>query len=143
MPVNPDGFVLDCSMTLAWCFADEASPLTDGVRDRLADLGAVVPGIWPLEVANVLLVAERRGRLDQARSLRFISLLRQLPIIVDVETDRRAFTEIGQVARAYDLSAYDAAYLELAIRRGLPLASKDLKLLKAAQAAGVPEFDPT
>ena len=117
-----DGFVLDCSVTMAWCFDDEATPYTDGVRDSLADLRAVVPSIWPLEVANATIVGERRKRLDEARSRRFIHLLEMLPIAVDEETSNRAFSDISHLARAYQLSAYDAAYLELAVRRGLPMA---------------------
>ncbi len=71
----PDGFVLDCSVTMAWCFDDEATPETDRIRDALADVRAVVPALWPLEVANATLVGERRKRLDEARGGRFLSLL--------------------------------------------------------------------
>ena len=81
-----DGFVLDCSVTMAWCFDDEATPYTDGVRDSLADMRAVVPSIWPLEVANATIVGERRKRLDEARSRRFFVLLEALPIVLDEET---------------------------------------------------------
>lgn len=132
-----DGFVLDCSVAMAWCFDDEATPYTDGVRDRLAEMRAVVPAIWPLEVANATLVGERRTRLDEARSTRFFGLLGGLPIVVDDETGGNAFGEIVHLARAYQLSAYDAAYLELAIRRGLPLATLDDGLKAAARAVGV------
>jgi len=86
-----DGFVLDCSVTMAWCFDDEATPYTDGVRDSLADMQAVVPSIWPLEAANATIVGERRKRLDEARSRRFFVLLEALPIILDEETGTRAF----------------------------------------------------
>jgi predicted nucleic acid-binding protein len=137
-----DGFVLDCSVTMAWCFDDEATPHTDSVRDSLAIVGAVVPSIWPLEVANATIVGERRKRLDEARSRRFITLLESLPIAVDDETSTRAFGDISHLARAYQLSAYDAAYLELAVRRGLPLACLDGKLKAAATAAGVSLFAP-
>lgn len=141
MPTQ-DEFVLDCSITMAWCFDDEATPYTDGVRDSLADKQAVVPSIWPLEAANATLMGERRKRLDEARSQRFFALLAALPIVVDDETSSRAFSDIAHLARAHNLSAYDAAYLELAIRRGLPLACNDGKLKAAAQATGVPFFDP-
>jgi predicted nucleic acid-binding protein len=137
-----DGFVLDWSVTLAWCFADEATAFTDGVRDSLANMRAVVPSIWLLEAANATTVGERRGRLDEARSRRFFVLLEALPIIVDKETGTRAFGYIVHLARAHQLSAYDAAYLELAIRRGLPLACLDSKLKTAAAAAGVVLFSP-
>jgi len=137
-----DGFVLDCSLTMAWCFGDEATAYTDGVRDSLAGLRAVVPALWPLAVANATLVGERRKRLDEARSRRFLVLLEALPIVLDQETGNRAFADIVQLARTYQLSAYDAAYLELAIRRGLPLACLDGKLKTAAVAAGIVLFSP-
>src|SRR4051812_49116087 len=142
MPTQ-DGFVLDCSMTMAWCFDDEATPYTDGVRDSLVDLRAVVPSIWALEAANATIVGERRGRLDEARSRRFFVLLGALPIVLDEETGTRAFSDIVPLARTYQLSAYDASYLELAIRRGLPLACLDGKLKTAATAAGVVLFSPS
>jgi predicted nucleic acid-binding protein len=137
-----DGFVLDCSVAMAWCFDDEATPLTNAVRDSLAIAGAVVPSMWPLEVTNATNVGERRKRLDEARSRRFITLLESLPIAVDDEASSHAFRDISHLARTYQLSAYDAAYLELAIRRGLPLACLDGKLKSAATAAGVPLFAP-
>jgi predicted nucleic acid-binding protein len=137
-----DGFVLDCSVTMAWCFDDEANPYTDGVRDSLADLRAVVPSLWPLEVANATIMGERRKRLDEARSQRFFVLLGGLPIVLDGETGNRAFADTVHLARSYQLSAYDAAYLELAIRRGLPLVCLDGKLKSAAVAAGVVLFNP-
>ena len=143
MEETRDAFVLDCSVTMAWCFHDEATPYTDGIRDSLADVRAVVPSLWPLEVANATIVGERRKRLDEARSHRFIVLLEALPIILDEETAARAFGDIAHLARAYQLSSYDAAYLELAIRRGLPLACLDGKLKAAATAAGVLLFDPS
>jgi predicted nucleic acid-binding protein len=141
MARTTDGFVLDCSVTMAWCFDDEATSYTNGVRDRLTDVRAIVPTLWPLEVANATLVGERRGRLDQARSQRFLSLIKQLPIAIDDETSRKAFDEIIHLARAQQLSAYDASYLELAIRRGLPLSCLDDKLKAAAIAIGVPLLD--
>jgi predicted nucleic acid-binding protein len=137
-----DGFAVDCSVTMAWCFDDEATPYTSGVRDSLADVRAFVPSLWRLEVVNATIVAERRKRLDEARSRRFISLLEALPIVIDDETAGRAFGDIAHLARAHQLSSYDAAYLELAIRRGLPLASLDGKLKAAAAAAGVKIFKP-
>jgi predicted nucleic acid-binding protein len=138
-----DGFVLDRSVTMAWCFDDEATPHSDGIRDSLATVAAVVPSIWPLEVANATIVGERRKRLDEARSRRFMTLLESLPIAVDDETSFRAFSDISHLARTYQLSAFDAAYLELAIRRGLPLACSDGELKTAATAAGVSLLAPT
>jgi predicted nucleic acid-binding protein len=140
MEETKDGFVLDCSVTLAWCFDDEATPETDSIRDTLADVRAVVPSLWYIEVANATLVGERRKRLDEARSSRFLSLLGRLPILVDDETVTRAWGDTMHLARAHNLSAYDATYLELALRRSLPLACLDGKLKVAAQAAGVPLY---
>ena len=142
MEETKDGFVLDCAVTMAWCFDDEATPYTDSVRDCLVDMRAVVPSIWSLEAANATIMGERRKRLDEARSRRFFVLLEALPIILDDETATRAFADTVALARTYQLSAYDAAYLELAIRRGLPLACLDGKLRTAAAAAGVVIFSP-
>jgi predicted nucleic acid-binding protein len=140
MAETEDGFVLDCSVTMAWCFDDEATPYTESVQEQLAEMRAVVPTIWPLEVANATLVGERRKRLDGARSTRFLAFLDALPIVVDDKTSDRAFRDITHLARAHGLSAYDAAYLELAIRRNLPMACLDGKLKTAAAAAGVTLF---
>ena len=136
-----DGFVLDCSVTMAWCFEDEATPYTNGVRDRLAAARAIVPTLWPIEVANATIVGERRKRLDEARSSRFLLLLSSLPIIVDEETAARAWADTMHLARAHNLSAYDASYLELAIRLGLPLACLDGKLKTAASAVGASLYE--
>ena len=94
---------------MAWCFEDEAAGYADGVLKKLATREAVVPGIWPLEIANVLLVGERRKRLTKADSGRFLELLRALPITIDVIGTSRAFVEILSVARDLKISAYDAA----------------------------------
>ena len=133
-------FVLDCSVTMAWCFEDEADRYSDGVLTALSDASAVVPSLWPLEVANVLTVGERRGRLTAADSQRFLEHLAGLPITVDP-----AIPEAGElltVARAHGLSAYDAAYLHLAIRTHLPVATRDRTLRAAARAARVGGFAP-
>ncbi|MBV8488295.1 MAG: type II toxin-antitoxin system VapC family toxin [Planctomycetaceae bacterium] len=138
-----EGFVLDCSVTMAWCFDDEATAYSDSVLESLAGSRAVVPSLWPLEVTNATFAGERRKRLDEARSQRFLILLQALPIIVDDETSSRAFSNIIHLARAYQLSTYDAAYLDTAIRRGLPLATLDAALKQAAQAVGVPLYAPS
>ena len=130
-----DRFVLDTSLTLAWYFADEADPYADAVAQTLASAEAVVPSLWPLEVANALVMGERRQRSTEAQASAFLARLGTLPIVIDEETDARAWSDTLGLARAQNLSAYDAAYLEVAMRRGLPLASLDEKL-KAA-AAGV------
>jgi predicted nucleic acid-binding protein len=131
------GFVLDCSVTIAWCFEDETNSYTDAVLKDLADTGAVVPSIWPLEVANVLLVAERRNKISKAQSRRFVELLQSLPIAVDDVSVARAWDGILSLAREQQLSAYDAAYLELAMREGLPIATSDMALKRAAIRCGV------
>lgn len=129
-------FVLDASTTLAWCFEDEATPETEAVLDRLTDDTAVVPALWELEISNVLLVGERRGRLTEAQSARFVTLLSSLPITLDLAgPDLNAVLAAG---RRHGLSAYDATYLVLAEREGIPLATQDDKLRRAAAAAGVP-----
>ena len=138
-----EGFALDCSVTMAWCFDDEATAYSDSVLESLAGSRAVVPSLWPLEVTNATFAGERRKRLDEARSQRFLILLQALPIIVDDETSSWAFSNIIHLARAYQLSTYDVAYLDTAIRHGLPLATLDAALKQAAQAVGVPLYAPS
>ena len=133
-------FVLDASVTLAWGFADEADAYVDAVLESLTDAEAVTPAVWPLEVGNALLVAERRDRLSKADSARFLSLLEQLPIAVEQETPGRMLGEIVALAREHGLSTYDASYLDLAMCQGLPLATRDKALRRAALAAGVPLY---
>lgn len=130
-------FVLDCSVAMAWCFEDEADGYADAILGKLESAEAVVPSLWPLEVANVLLVGERRKRLSEASSSRFVELLRSLPITIDEETSRRAMGAILSLGRELSLSAYDAAYLELAMREGLALATLDKRLASAASQSGV------
>jgi len=130
-------FVLDCSTAMAWCFEDEAVGYADRILDRLNRSPAVVPAIWMLEVANVLLVAQRKRRITVADSARFLGLLRALPIRTDEETSRRAWTDILPLAARLSLSAYDAAYVELAIRLDAPLATLDTHLMRAAKKAGI------
>ncbi|GEO40752.1 putative nucleic acid-binding protein [Skermanella aerolata] len=130
-------FVLDVSVTLAWCFHDEATAATAEVLDRLRTEEAFVPSLWHLEVTNVLTLAERKNRIAVARTSEFVALLNTLPITVDEETPFRAFTEILGLVRAECLTSYDAAYLELAMRLGIPLATKDNALRKAAAKLGV------
>jgi predicted nucleic acid-binding protein len=127
--------VIDTSIAMAWCFEDESTEATDAVLDRLRDDEAAVPAIWPLEVANVLLVAERRGRLSEAQANRFLELLSQLPI--EVDDAPRDLVGIVAAGRRHELSAYDASYLVLAERLGVSLATLDRQLAKAAERAGV------
>ena len=134
-------FVLDCSVTMAWCFEGESDAHADSVLHHLGLSQALVPSIWPLEVANVLLVGERRGRLTEADSAHFITLLKALPITVDEQTARRAQVEILALGREQGLSSYDAAYLELAMREGCPLATLDTRLQGVAEKLGLPILD--
>ena len=129
--------VIDSSAALSWCFEDEASPETDALFERVRDLGAVVPGLWHLEVANMLLQAEKRGRITAGDATMRLDLIAALPITTDSETTARAWREILALARAQGLTTYDAAYLELAIRRGLPLQTKDEALIGAAKRCNV------
>jgi predicted nucleic acid-binding protein len=130
-------FVLDASVALAWCLDDETSRSADRALDRLATDEAVVPAIWPLEVANGLRGAERRGRISVADSARVRQLLLSLPIRIESVDLATALTEVADLARSLDLSAYDAAYLALAARRGLPMATADERLAQACTQAGV------
>jgi predicted nucleic acid-binding protein len=132
-----NALVIDSSVALVWCFEDEASPTSDALLDQVRDEGAVVPGLWHLEVANVLLQTEKRGRITAADIAMRLQLIAELPIDTDSETAARAWREILALARAEGLTIYDAAYLELAIRRGLPLLTKDQALIAAAQRTGV------
>lgn len=129
--------VLDCSIAMAWCFEDEATEFTDSVLDLLGEGSAKVPSIWPLEVANVLAISERKGRTNQAKITQFLQLLGDLPITVDAKTGEKAFTDVLTLARTNRITSYDAAYLELALREGLPLATLDGGLKRVAENLGV------
>lgn len=132
-------FVLDCSATLPWVFADEASLAADALLDQLVQgERAWVPALWHLELGNVLLGAKRRNRIDQAGVEAFFSRLAVYDIAVDDQTMERAWQKTFDLALQHGLSTYDASYLELALRRGLPLATLDRQLVTAARASGVP-----
>jgi predicted nucleic acid-binding protein len=129
--------VLDASVALTWCFKNEATAAADRVLECLAAGAASVPAIWHLEIANVLALSERRRRITPAHSAEFIAVLETLEIVVDEETPSRALGRVLDLAREEQLTAYDAAYLELAMRLGVPLASKDGDLCDAAERLGV------
>lgn len=144
MTADDRGLVVDASIALSWCFEDEASALSDAVLQRLERTPAVAPAVWPLEVANGLRSAERRGRLDERAIPTATQLLMTLPI--DVEDASGLEGAVGRIlplARSLGLSAYDATYLDLATRRGLPLATADEQLARAAKAAGVELVEAT
>jgi predicted nucleic acid-binding protein len=128
-------FVLDASVALSWCFADEVSPASVQVRERLATERGVVPALWLYELANALTVAVRRGRMSAQTAADIARLLVSLPI--DLAEPVRDLTELMHLAAQHDLSAYDAAYLHLAITSELSLATLDARLGAAARAAGV------
>jgi predicted nucleic acid-binding protein len=129
--------VLDCSITLAWVYADETTAAVRHVFDLVSQGGAWAPALWRLEVANVLEMSTRRGRHNAAFRDATLADLTHLPIQVDGETDIRAWTETLGLAERHRLTLYDAAYLELAQRRGLPLATLDRDLRRAAGAEKV------
>jgi predicted nucleic acid-binding protein len=129
--------VLDSSAGLTWAFQDEASDATSVLLMAVAGQGAMVPSLWKLEMANGLLVGERRGRISTADRFRIQGLLEQLPITEDDETASLAFSAITALAHHHQLTVYDACYLELALRAGLPLATLDKALRAAAAANGV------
>ncbi len=131
---------MDASVALAWCFPDEASAYADRVLVALKGQTLLVPAVWGLEVSNALLVGERRKRLKQPEILRYIALLAGLTVIQDGVEVNEALSNVLPLARQYGLSAYDAAYLELAVRYGAPLATLDGDLQKAAGRAGVRVF---
>lgn len=130
-------FVLDCSVAAAWCFQEEQTPDLIALQDRLVLETAVVPQHWYLEVANAIVMGEKRKRIAQGDATRFIQLLGSLLIEVDGELVTRAFDHIVPLARTHGLTTYDAAYLDLALRRQLPLASLDDDLRRAAMTLGV------
>lgn len=131
------GLVVDASAVLSWCFEDEAGPHVEALIERIAAEGAAVPGHWALEMADGLVMGERRQRIKPAESMAFAALVEELPIVADEATGRRALHDTMSLAREHGLTAYDAAYLELAIRLGLPLATEDGSLTRAADRAGI------
>ena len=129
--------VLDASVTLGWYFEDEKFPTADALLDSVAAEGALAPSVWRLEVANGFLSAVRRKRIDAAFRDSALQHLGSLPIEVDPETDLHVWTVTSKLAERFNLTIYDAAYLELAQRRRLPLATLDEALRAAAHASGV------
>ncbi len=131
-------FVVDNSVALAWCFEDEQTSEIMALLDRVTEAGAIAPQLWPIEALNGLLTAERRGRIDREVRHRLAGFLQELPIRIDDETAIRSWTTTAHLAERHRLTAYDATYLELAMRLGLPLATSDPALIAAAKVVGVP-----
>ena len=133
--------VLDASVTMAWCFIDEQDEFADRVLEVLVAGGvAVVPSIWSIEVTNAIVIGERRQRVSESEVARFLGLIEALPIDADPQTSSRSFMATLPLARTQRLSAYDAAYLELAMREGAILATLDARLKAAAEQVGVTIF---
>jgi predicted nucleic acid-binding protein len=133
--------VVDASIALAWCFPDETSDYADAVLVALEGQTMLVPSVWSLEIANAVLVGERRKRLNQPEIKQFTTLLESLSLVQDTRPAAKHVSDVLPLARTHGLSAYDAAYLELSIRHSAPLATLDDKLHKAAKLAGVTLFD--
>ncbi|SOC83784.1 Predicted nucleic acid-binding protein, contains PIN domain [Ensifer adhaerens] len=130
-------FVLDCSVTAAWLLDDEVVASAEQVLDSLLTSTAHVPTIWHLEIGNVLLKTLKRGRISFAAFQLLLKELEALPVVTDSETEKLSFREILDLARRYSLTTYDAAYLELAVRLDVPLATLDKALIRAAADVGV------
>lgn len=130
-------FVLDTSVAAAWFFPNEVTDYTERILDQVQQTGAVVPTIWPLEIANVLLVGERRRRLTEAQAEHLVAFLQDLPIRIAESGSMAALRATLALGRPQGLSTYDASYLELAMREGLPLATQDARLRAAAQRVGI------
>jgi len=136
-------FVLDNSVTMRWFFGDgkpQQLAYAGKVLDAMKQDSALVPATWELEVANVIAKAEAKALVTEARSGAFLEMLEGVDIEVDAATFAHALSDTLQLARRYKLSAYDASYLELALRLGIPLATLDEDLQKAAKKAGVKKF---
>ena len=129
--------VIDSSVTLAWCFADERTDAVDAVLTQVAESGAVVPSLRRLDVANALQMAVRRKCIDTAFRDASLADLRALAIDIDPETDQQAWTATHRLADRFNLTLYDAAYVEIAQRLGLPLATRDPEMRVAASALGL------
>ncbi len=133
-----EGFVADSSVGVAWAVHSQASGATDHLLENVAaGTPLVVPALWPFEVANSLLVLLRRNRILPPERDRALGALARLPFLVDDEGPRLALRSISELAAEHGLSVYDAAYLELAVRRRLPLASRDEALCEAAKGCRV------
>lgn len=135
-------FVVDASVALSWCFEDEKTPYTEWVLDQLNGSYALVPPLWVFEVVNALAMAERRGRIARSESEAFLARIRGLDLRVDPTGGNALAALVLPVARTHRLTGYDAAYLELAKRRGVPLATFDREMMRAAPVEGVALLRP-
>ncbi len=138
----PGRFVLDNSVVMSWFFKDESNRYAQDVFDGLLTDEAIVPTVWPLEFGNALLIAERKKRLTEPDTVRFLSLIKTFPIVVDHDTHDQTLNEVVLLARTHRLTTYDASYLDLAMRLELPIATLDADLAKAAKKCEVPAYRP-
>lgn len=129
--------VVDASVCLAWAHKDERTPDVAAIAQKVTRDGAVAPPHWPVEIANGLAMAVRRGRIDAARRDEILANFRRLPVEVETPSLEFTWTSVPWIAARFDLTAYDAAYLELAARRRMPLATLDQKLARAAREDGL------
>jgi len=132
--------VIDASVVISWILADENETYSQGVLECLPKYRSIAPAIWPLEVGNALVVAERRQRLTWEKAAAFLSMFQTLPIVVEMEQKQHSLVELLELARQQQLSVYDASYLHLAMRRDSLLATMDQRLRQAALAVGVSLF---
>lgn len=133
-------FVLDCSLTMTWCFEDETTDYSDLILNKLGDHYAIVPALWSVEVSNALLFAEKKKRISRTKALAFQYYLHDLNIEVDDYLIKKPIEIILELAHQNHLTAYDATYLELALRKNLPIATLDVDLKKAAKQADISLF---
>jgi predicted nucleic acid-binding protein len=139
MKAAVDLFIVDASVAVAWCFPDESNPVSERALDLFfAGAEAIVPAMWPLEVANALLIAERRKRLSRPILTALLDRIASFAVTHEPVDAARAFGQVLSLAQQHALTEYDAAYLELALRRALPLSTLDNDLRRAARRAGVP-----
>jgi predicted nucleic acid-binding protein len=131
-------FVLDSSVALAWVLKGERTPRTEALLTEAGESGALVTSLWPIEVANVLLTYERKTLITTADRMHAIAVYSKLPIETDTQTAERAWNTAYELALIHKLTVYDAGYLELSLRSGLPLATLDQALARAATSSGVP-----
>lgn len=135
-------FVLDCSVTMAWCFDDEISEYTEAILDSLGSKSALVPVIWPLEVTNVLLMAVQRKRLSKIKAAGFFDRLNDLPIKLANGKPLSAMMSIFELGHERKMTSYDASYLDLAMSHNLPIATMDKHLIKSAKVAHIKQYHP-
>jgi predicted nucleic acid-binding protein len=133
-------FVLDCSVTMTWCFEDEITPYAENIMDSLSITVAIVPVLWTIEVANILALAERKKRISHAKAHSFSAMLEKLPIRIEESISSAYLETIYRLAKENHLTAYDAVYLDLALQYNLPIATLDQELKKAAGVHGIELF---